>query len=273
MSMPTTSTTELLTRLGLPTLSSQLELLLDEARQQQLSYEAFLQQALATEVAGRAERALARRIRAARLPLAARLESFDFSFQPSLSARLIQELAGLSFVQTATNVLLLGPPGTGKTHLACALARRALAGGYSALFTTLRGVAADFARAPAGGAAVLRRLVAPKLLIIDEVGYTRLSAEQAQWLFELVVARYERGAIILTSNLSFAAWGELLGDAVLASALLDRLLHHAEVITINGRSYRLRERLLGDEASAASADAGSVVGRAGAQNEGVHLAG
>lgn len=265
MNAPPTSTAELLTRLGLPTLSSQLEGLLDQARAQQLSYEAFLQQALATEVAGRAARALARRIRAARLPLAARLESFDFSFQPSLSARLIQELAGLGFMQTATNVLLLGPPGTGKTHLACGLARRALESGYSALFTTLRGLAADFASAPAGGAAVLRRLVAPKLLIIDEVGYTRLSAEQAQWFFELVVARYEQGAIIVTSNLSFAAWGELLGDEVLASALLDRLLHHAEVITINGRSYRLRERLRGDEAGLASASGGSGVGRAGSQ--------
>jgi DNA replication protein DnaC len=94
------------------------------------------------------------------------------------------------------------------------------------------------------------------LLVIDEVGYTRLSAEQAQWFFELVVARYEQGALIVTSNLSFAAWGELLGDEVLASALLDRLLHHAEVITINGRSYRLRERLLGDTASVASASNG-----------------
>jgi DNA replication protein DnaC len=151
MSGALTSTSELLTRLGLRTLSSQLEVLLDEARQQQLSYEAFLQQALAAEVAGRTERAVARRIRTARLPLAARLETFDFSFQPSLSARLISELAGLGFVQTATNIVLLGPPGTGKTHLACGLARRAVEGGYSALFTTLRGIAADFASAAGVG--------------------------------------------------------------------------------------------------------------------------
>jgi DNA replication protein DnaC len=234
--------------LGLNTLPQYLPNLLDEARLQQLSYEAFLHQVLSVELQGRQQRALERRVRAARLPFPARLETFDFSFQPTVSERLVRELAGLAFMQTATNVVLLGPPGVGKTHLACALALRALEAGYSAMFTTLRQLAAAvLSPGPRGGMAALRACNQPKLLVIDEVGYTRLTVEQASALFDLVAARYERGSIILTSNLSFAEWGGLLGDEVLATALLDRLLHHAEVISINGRSYRMRQRMLADQ--------------------------
>ena len=242
---------ELLNQLRLQALATQLPALLDEARQQQLSYEAFLQRVLTVERDGRQQRALERRCRAARLPLVARLETFDFSFQPSLSERLIHELAGLSFLQTATNVVLLGPPGVGKTHLACGLALKALEGGQGVLFTSLRELAGRLASRSERAELVLRRYSQPKLLIIDEVGYTRLSQEQAQALFELVTARYERSSIILTSNLSFAEWGALLGDDVLATALLDRLLHHAEVISINGRSYRMRQRMAADQSRAA----------------------
>lgn len=234
--------------LGLNTLPQYLPSLLDEARLQQLSFEAFLHQALSVELQGRQQRALERRVRTARLPFPAKLETFDFSFQPTVSERLVRELAGLAFMQTATNVVLLGPPGVGKTHLACALALRALEAGYTALFTTLRQLAIGVQTpGPKGGMAALRAYSQPRLLVIDEVGYTRLTVEQASALFDLVAARYERGSIILTSNLSFAEWGGLLGDEVLATALLDRLLHHAEVISINGRSYRMRQRMLADQ--------------------------
>jgi DNA replication protein DnaC len=249
---------ELLKRLGLTQLARALPTLLDDARVQQLSYEAFLHQALEAEIGGRQQRALERRLRAARLPRRVRLEAFDFSFQPTLSERLIRELASLRFVQTATNVVFLGPPGVGKTHLASALALQAMEAGYSALFTTLSQLAAalDGATTRSGRYGRLQRYVRPHILIVDEVGYTRLSAEQAHQLFELVTARYERGAMLVTSNLSFAEWGGLLGDEVLATALLDRLLHHAEIISINGRSYRMRERMVADVAERSAAGVG-----------------
>lgn len=244
---------EVLKGLGLTQLAQQLPTLLDEARQQQLSYEAFLRQALESEVQGRQRRALERRLRAAHLPTRARLESFDFTFQPTLSERLVRELAGLAFVQSATNVVFLGPPGVGKTHLASGLAVRAIEAGYTALFTTLSQLAETLEATPQPSLwrQRLRRYLHPKVLVIDEVGYTRLTAEQARRFFDLVTARYERGPIILTSNTSFTEWGTLLGgDEVLATALLDRLLHHAEVLTINGRSYRMKDRFAGDKPSA-----------------------
>lgn len=231
-------------KLNLTHLEVALPQVLDLARREQWTYETLLERALAAELAGREQKATARRLKAARFPSKKTLDAFDFSFQPTLSERRLRELADLSFVRTCTNVIFLGPPGTGKTHLSLALADRALAAGHSVLFTTLAELAQALESASHPGLLRqrLRRYIAPSLLVIDEVGYTKLSSEQARHFFELVTARYEHGSIILTSNTSFAQWGNLLGDEVLATALLDRLLHHAEVIPINGRSYRMKER-------------------------------
>src|SRR5262249_25773402 len=147
----------------------------------------FLQMVLTVELGARQQRAQSPLLRAARLPFPARLDSFDFRFQPSVSERLVRELASLAFLQTATNVVLLGPPGVGKTHLACGLASTALEAGHSALFVTLRELSEQLeAVAPRGGRTTVARYSQPSLLIIDEVGYTRLSGQQAQALFELI---------------------------------------------------------------------------------------
>jgi len=233
-----------LKHLGLTQLEQALPTLFETARQEQWTYEVFLNRAIAAEIEGRDRRAAERRMTAARLPTIKTLEAFDFAFQPSLSERLLQELADLSFVQSATNIVFLGPPGVGKTHLSLALTVKALAAGYSALFTTLTHLAEalDTASYPGLVRQRLRRYTTPSVLVIDEVGYTKLSPGQAHHFFELVTARYEHGSILLTSNTGFSDWGSLLGDEILATALLDRLLHHAEVIPINGQSYRMKDR-------------------------------
>ncbi len=256
-------------QLNLTYLEAALPHVLEAAQREQWTYETLLERALAAELDGREQKAIARRLKAARIPSKKTLDGFDFTFQPTLSERRLRELADLSFVRTCTNVVFLGPPGTGKTHLSLALADRALTVGHSVLFTTLAELAQALESASHPGLMRqrLRRYIAPSLLVIDEVGYTKLSQEQAHHFFELVTARYEHGSIILTSNTSFAQWGALLGDEVLATALLDRLLHHAEVIAINGRSYRMKERQT--DRIALSAPPGAALGATGELPTGV----
>jgi DNA replication protein DnaC len=236
---------DLLQALRLSHVEAGLPDLYEQARLHGLTYEAFFRRVLLLELEGRKLAAQHKRLKAARLPARKTLEEFDFSFQPSLHERQLWELADLAFVKTHTNIVFLGPPGVGKTHLSLALSVKALEVGYSVLFTTLAHLATDLATAPHAIALKqrLHRYLAPQVLVIDEVGYTKLSEEQANQLFALVRDRYEHGSIILTSNTSFSDWGVLLGNEILASALLDRLLHHAEVIAIPGRSYRMKNRL------------------------------
>jgi DNA replication protein DnaC len=234
----------LLEKLKMDHLELQLDAVCEQAAAKEMDYKTFLAQALETEWQGRYQRGIETRLRQARFPWIKTIEQFDFSFQPSLDKRQVRELAGLSFVERAHNVVLLGPPGVGKTHLAVAMGVKAVEAGYSVLFLTLESLMTRLTRAQHENRLErsLQQLVYPKVLIIDEIGYLPLSQVEASLFFRLVVRRYERASLIVTSNKSFLDWGEVFNDHILATAVLDRLLHHATTLNIKGESYRLKEK-------------------------------
>ncbi len=236
--------TALLEKLKLEHLDAQLDAVCEQAAGRDLDYKSFLTQALETEWQGRFRRGIEARLRQSRFPWVKTLEQFDFDFQPSLDRKQVRELAGLSFVERTQNVVILGPPGVGKTHLAVALGVKAVEAGYSALFVTLETLMTRLVRAKHENRLerALQQLVYPKLLIVDEIGYLPLSRDEASLFFRLVVRRYERASLIVTSNKSFLDWGEVFNDHVLATAILDRLLHHATTLNVKGESYRLKDR-------------------------------
>lgn len=210
-----------------------------------MSYLDFLRGLIQEATQAQDDRLVQRRIKAAHFPYLKTLEQFDFTFQPSLSRQKVADLATLRFIENHENIILLGAPGVGKTHLAIAWALKACEQGHKVLFTTLADLVAQLHAALADHSlrARLKTLSQVALLVIDEVGYMPLDKTGADHLFQVVARRYETGSIILTSNKAFTEWGNILGgDSVVASAILDRLLHHSVVFNIKGESYRLREK-------------------------------
>lgn len=245
--MGTQTTAELayLTRvLRAPALRDSVDRLAATGRELGWSHEEFLVAALQSEVTARESHGADTRIRQAGFPARKTLEDFDFTHAPGLNRELVLHLGTSDFVTARSNVILLGPPGTGKTHLAIGLGIRAAQAGHKVAFATASHWVMRLARAHNAGQleTELRRLARIPLLILDEVGYIPFEGQAANLVFHLIASRYEHGATIVTSNRAFGRWAQIFTDEVVAAAIIDRLVHHSDVIALNGDSYRTTNR-------------------------------
>ena len=254
--------TTTLRKLRLSGLAQSLEVRLQEAQGHQLSHVEFLELILQDELAVRADRQMDRRTRAAMFRDQRTLEDFDFSFNTSIKRKQIYDLASGAFVRQARDVLLLGPPGVGKSHIVQAIGQAVIRAGFTVLYRSIFDVVRDFLHDESVGGQdrVLGRYLKPELLIIDDMGMKQLPRRSGEILFEIIMRRYETRSTMMTSNRPLEDWGKLIGDVPSATAILDRFLHHAEVVTITGKSYRLRGQGEGKRSNGQSAKAAEGAG-------------
>ena len=209
-----------------------------------LTHQEFIEGLIEEEITFKTERSIKYRLKRARFPMIKTLDGFDFSFQSTISKEKINELANLSFIDRKENVIFLGPPGVGKTHLATSLGVKACENKYTVMFLTANDLITHLTSSLADRTLgqELKHLAQYKLIIVDEMGYLPIDQVGANLFFQFITSRYEKGSVIITSNKSFSNWGQIFADNVLATAILDRLLHHANVVNIKGESYRLKDR-------------------------------